>query len=260
MARRGGLISALIWPSLFTALGLALLIALGVWQLHRLAWKEALIAAVANRVHAPPIDLPGETEWSKLDPKQYEYRHVRVDGTYDFGRQVFVFRPLEAPRGRYGGPGYLVMTSLRLADGATVIVNRGFVPADRKDAASGPSSQNGSPIEVVGLMRAPEARNWFTPADDPVTGDWFTRDPAAIAAALKLDRAAPFTIDADAGPDPAALPEGGETILAFPNNHLSYALTWFGMAIALAGVFGVFAWKKREELSGGQLQGDLTPR
>jgi surfeit locus 1 family protein len=253
MATRGGLLSTLIWPGLFTAFGLVLLIALGLWQLHRLAWKEALIAAVTTRVDAPPVNAPREAEWPQLDPKQYEYRHVRAAGTYDFGRQVFVFRPLEAPRGRYGGPGYLVMTPLRLADGATVIVNRGFVPADRKGGATDQSNQNES-IEITGLMRAPEARNWFTPADDPATGDWFTRDPAAIAAALKLDRAAPFTIDADAGSDPAALPEGGETILAFPNNHLSYALTWFGMAIALASVFAAFAWKKKEDLSDGDSQ------
>ena len=254
MAARGGLISALIWPGLFTILGLALLIALGVWQLHRLAWKEALIAEVSTRVGAPPVDLPDETEWPRLDPKQYEYRHVRATGVYDFAHQVFVFRALEAPRGRYGGQGYLVMTPLRLADGAIIIVNRGFTPAERKDAVSS-QTPTGSPIEVVGLMRASEPRNWFTPSDDPAKGDWYTRDPAAIAAAMKLDRVARFTIDADASPDPAALPEGGETILAFPNNHLSYALTWFGMALALAGVFTAFAWKKRTELTGDRSSG-----
>jgi surfeit locus 1 family protein len=249
MAARGGLVSALVWPGVFTALGLALLITLGLWQLHRLAWKEALIAEVSTRVDAPPVDLPREDEWSRLEPKQFEYRHVRVAGAYDLAHQALVFRPLEAPRGRYGGQGYLVMTPLRLADGAIVIVNRGFVPADRKDAVSGAATQSEPRTDIVGLMRAPEPRNWFTPSDDPAKGEWFTRDPAAIAAAMKLDRVAPFTIDADAGPNPAALPEGGETILAFPNNHLGYALTWFGMALALAGVFGAFAWKKRTELS-----------
>jgi surfeit locus 1 family protein len=251
MATRKSLVSILLWPSLFTAIGLAILIALGVWQLHRLAWKEALIAAVSSRVDAPPVEAPPESAWPQLNPKQYEYRHVRIAGTYDFDHQALVFRPLEAPRGRYGGLGYLVMTPLRLANGATVIVNRGFIPSDRKDAES-VQAQDGAPVTVVGLMRSPEPRNWFTPSDDPAKGDWFTRDPAAIAAALKLARVAPFTIDADAGPDPAALPEGGETILAFPNNHLSYALTWFGMALALAGVFSAFAWKKKTELSAGR--------
>jgi surfeit locus 1 family protein len=90
-------------------------------------------------------------------------------------------------------------------------------------------------------MRPSEPRTWFTPADDPAHGDWFTRDPGAIAAALKLERAAPFTVDADAEGKPGDLPQGGETILAFPNDHLSYALTWFGMALALAGVFCAYA-------------------
>lgn len=142
------------------------------------------------------------------------------------------------------------MTPLRLADGARIIVNRGFIPADQKDrfAASTPDATNQT--AVTGLMRASEPRNWFTPADDPARGQWFTRDPAAIAAALKIDRAAPFTIDADAGA-PGELPQGGETILAFPNNHLGYAFTWFGMALALLGVFGAYvATRLRDKAAG----------
>ena len=96
-------------------------------------------------------------------------------------------------------------------------------------------------------MRASESRNWFTPADDPVSGQWFTRDVDAIARAKGLTRTAPFFVDADAAADPAALPEGGETILAFPNNHLSYAMTWFGVAAALVGVFAAFAGSRWKE-------------
>ncbi|HLW92441.1 MAG TPA: SURF1 family protein [Roseiarcus sp.] len=252
MTPQRGVARTLLWPALFTALGLAILIALGVWQLHRLKWKEALIAEVSARVGAPPVAAPEEAEWASLDPANYEYRHVRVSGAYDFAHQVLVFRALENPRGRYGGPGYLVMTPLRLASGPIIIVNRGFIPSDEKGAyATPPAEKEGGAVEVVGLMRASEPRNWFTPADDPGRGEWFTRDPKAIAAAMKLAPVAPFTIDADAGPDPSALPEGGETILAFPNNHLSYAITWFGIAIALAGVFLAFAWKKRNELLAG---------
>jgi len=243
------LAATLIWPGLFTAVGLALLIALGVWQLHRLAWKEGLIAEVSARVGAPPVGLPPESAWPSLKPADYEYRHVRAAGFYDFAHQALIFRALGNPRGRYGGPGYLVLTPLKLSDGAIVIVNRGFIPEDKKAAFSGGADQGPPAAEIIGLMRSPESRTWFTPADDPAAGQWFTRDPFAIAAAMKLDRVAPFTIDADAGPDPAALPEGGETILSFPNNHLSYAFTWFGMALALIGVFGTFAWKKREEFA-----------
>jgi surfeit locus 1 family protein len=235
---------SLIWLSLFTLLGLAGLIGLGVWQLRRLAWKEALIGEVSARVDAPAAEAPSEAEWSKLAPADYEYRHVRLAGIYDFSHQALVFRALDNPRGRFGGPGYLVLTPLRLREGGAVIVNRGFIPQDQKQRFAAPAQAASDETIVDGLMRSSEPRTWFTPADDPARGDWFTRDPAAIAAAFKLDRAAPFTIDADASGKVGDLPQGGETILAFPNNHLSYAFTWFGMALALAGVFCAYVVKQ----------------
>ena len=236
-----GRLRSLLWPGLFTLLGLAILIGLGVWQLDRLAWKEGLIAEVSARAAAPPIPAPPEADWAKLAPDDYEYRHVRLEGVYEFARQVLVFRALDDPRGRFGGPGYLVLTPLRLADGAYVIVNRGFVPQDQRDRFAVPADRASGEVATTGLMRSSESRTWFTPSDDPARGQWFTRDPAAIAATLKLARAAPFTIDADATGGPGDLPQGGETILAFPNNHLGYAFTWFGMALALAGVFCTYA-------------------
>lgn len=231
---------SLIAPAVATLAGFAVLVALGDWQLHRLAWKESLIAAVESRVHAAPVDLPAEADWQALKPDDYEYRHVRIAGVYDTSQQALVFRALGEPRGRYGGPGYLVISPLRLANGATVLVNRGFVPEDQVDkAASGASGQ--AETVVTGLMRASEARNWFTPADNPASRHWFTRDVEAIGRAMGLARLAPFSIDADAGADPNALPEGGETIVAFPNNHFSYAMTWFGIALALVCVFASYA-------------------
>jgi surfeit locus 1 family protein len=232
---------SLFWLGLFTLLALALLVGLGVWQLQRLAWKEALIAEVEARAGAPAVEAPSEADWAKLRPSDYEYRHVRVSGVYDFSRQALVFRALEAPRGRYSGPGSLAVTPLRLASGAYVLVNRGFVPQDQREKFQS-AAQSPEEATVTGLMRSSEPRTWFTPSDDPAHGQWFTRDPAAIAAALKLERAAPFTIDADAG-RPGELPQGGETILAFPNNHLGYAFTWFGMALALVGVFAAYVVK-----------------
>ena len=118
----------LIAPGVATVVAAALLIGLGDWQLRRLAWKEALIAAVETRAHAAPVDAPAESDWPRLDPADYEYRRVRLAGVFDASRQVLVFRALAEPRGRYGGPGYLVMTPLKLVNGATVLVDRGFVP------------------------------------------------------------------------------------------------------------------------------------
>ena len=225
---------SLVVLGLVSLAALAILVGLGLWQLQRLKWKEALIAEVAARASAAPVDAPAEADWAQLRPEDYEYRHVRVGGIYDALHQALVFRALEKPRGKFGGQGYLVMTPLLLPGGASILVNRGFVPLERKAAAE---TAPAGVIEVTGLLRASEPRNLFTPADNPAGGEWYTRDPVAIAAALNLPRAAPFTLDADPAPDPNALPEGGETVLAFPNNHFEYALTWFGVALALAGVF-----------------------
>jgi surfeit locus 1 family protein len=169
---------------------------------------------------------------------------VSAAGRFQHPREVLVHTVLSEPKGRFAGPGYWVLTPLELDDGAVVIVNRGFVPANRRDPATRADGQVAGRVSVTGLLRRPEPGNWFTPDNDPPRGQWYRRDPHAIAAAFGLARVAPFMIDADAAPNPGGLPQGGETRLSFPNNHLGYALTWFGLAAALAGVFGVFAWQQ----------------
>jgi surfeit locus 1 family protein len=230
----------LLWPAVATLTGCAFLIFLGVWQLQRLAWKEGLIAEIAARAKAPPQPLPPPNRWAQLRPDDYEYRHVELDGAFDNDREALVFRPAGGPARE---PGYLVLTPLRLDSGAFVIVNRGFVPLDRKDPAARGEIEGRT--HVTGLMRQPESRNFFTPADDPETGQYFTRDPALIAAHFGLAPAAPFSVDADASPTSGVLPRGGASELTFPNNHLAYALTWFGLALALIGVFAAFARQRR---------------
>ncbi|MEA2840885.1 MAG: surfeit locus 1 family protein [Methylobacteriaceae bacterium] len=230
---------SLFAPALVALAGIAVLISLGVWQLHRLAWKEALIARIEARAKAPPGSLPPESAWAAVGTEDYEYRHVTLHGRFE-GRQALVFRGSGPEAGE--GPGYLVLAPLILPDGAAVIVNRGFVPSAAKDPAAHPPPPGEA--TVTGLMREPEPRNLFTPADQPDRNLWFTRDPGAIAAHFGLSRAAPFSIDADYSGDPKALPRGGTTVIAFPNNHLAYVLTWFGLAAALAGVFGSWAWSR----------------
>lgn len=232
----------LFWPAVATVLGCAFLAALGVWQLQRLAWKEGLIAQIETRAKAPPSALPPESQWAQLRPDDYEYRHVELTGVFDNDKEALIFRPAG---GAARQPGYLVLTPLRLASGAYVIVNRGFAPLDRKDPGSRPEGQVKGETHITGLMRQPESRNPFTPADHPETGTYFTRDPALIAAHFGLYPAAPFSIDADAAPVPGGWPQGGATELSFPNNHLSYALTWFGLALALLVVFAAFARQNR---------------
>ncbi|MCW6510681.1 SURF1 family protein [Lichenifustis flavocetrariae] len=240
-------------------MALAILVGLGVWQVRRLDWKTRLLAEIAERTTATPQPLPPESQWASLRHDDYAYRHVTLTGTFLHEDEVHVFRPLspETAKGRTSGLGDLVLTPLRLPDGVIVIVNRGFVPQENVDPASRPAGQAKGLVTVTGLMREPESRNLFTPADDPKGGTWFTRDPAAIGSYFRLDRVAPFTVDADASGVPGDLPQGGETLLDIPNNHLSYAMTWFGLAVGLCLVFVAFIWKRLFEHANASLPAGL---
>lgn len=228
---------------LFTAavIGTVILVSFGFWQVQRLTAKQALIAQLEARQHAPVTGVPSEAEWRSLEPDDYEYRHVAVVGTYQTAQSALVYRG-GSPNAPGEGPGYHVITPLRLPDGSTILVNRGFVPQDKADEAR--ANVPDGAVSVTGLMRSPEARNTFTPADEPQKGVWYTRDPASIAAQSKLTHVAPFTVDADADPKAKGWPRPGATVVDIPNNHLSYALTWFGLALALVGVTFVY-WRNQ---------------
>lgn len=221
------------------AVALAILSGLGLWQVERLAWKEALIAAAESRSTRPPVPLPPHDGWAALDPGDYEYRAVTATGTFLHTDEIHAYTVLSESRGDEAGQGYWVLTPLALSDGSgTVIVNRGFVPEDRKAPDSRARGQVAGEVTIEGLMRAPQTGGWMLPDDDPVRNVWFTRDPAKIAAVEGLPApVAPFTVDQTAPVPPGGLPQPGETRLAFRNNHLGYAITWFGLAAALLAVY-----------------------
>ncbi len=238
---------SLILPGLATLIALGILIGLGTWQLQRRAWKENLLSQIETRAHGEPGSIVPESQWGAWNAEQDEFRKVRVTGTFlhSFETPVYGLAPGAEP----GMPaqGYYLVTPLKLGDGAIVMVNRGFVPTELKDPATRPQSQPPGEVTITGLVRAPEARNYFTPKDDPTRNVWFARDPEAIAKAHDLGRVAPFLIDADATPNPGGWPKGGLTLLKLPNNHLQYAVTWFGIALTLIGVFTAFAWRRLKE-------------
>jgi surfeit locus 1 family protein len=224
-------------------IGMGLLSGLGIWQLQRLAWKEAVLAQISARRDAAPAPLPPQDEWARLDPDRYDYRRVILRGFFDHAKESPLFRA-SATGAAADGPGYEILTPLRLADGGMVIVNRGFVPAELKEPTTRSAGQIAGQMTITGLMRRSESRNSFTPADEPDKNLWFTRDPAALAAHWGLHDVAPFSIDADATPNPGGWPRGGATVMKIPNNHLSYALTWFALAATLAAVTAVFIAKR----------------
>ena len=230
-----------LWPAAIVVLGaIVVLIALGLWQVARLNEKLAIVTQIEARAKLAPQSLPPRAQWSGLKADAYEYTVVTAEGVFDHPHEALIFRPDGAIAGREPGPGFEVVTPLKLVGGGTVLVSRGFTPDDHRNPATRAAGQIEGRTTVTGLMRGPEPRNAFTPTDDPVRNQWFTRDPAAISASIGIADAAPFSIDADATPNPGGLPKGGATVIDIPNNHLAYALTWFGLAGALAGVFGVY--------------------
>ncbi|WP_372338737.1 SURF1 family protein [Mangrovibrevibacter kandeliae] len=214
-------------------LGVAIFVTLGVWQLERRVWKLDLIARVDGRVAAAPVPVPPPSAWPTLEPADVEYRHVRLRGR--FGEGEALVKAVTAL-----GPGWWVMAPFVTDDGFTVLVDRGFVPSEARDEAAARRPPSGD-ATVTGLLRLTEPGGAFLRSNDAAAGRWYSRDVGAIAAALGLGRVAPFFVDAEAAPDPRpGDPVGGLTVVAFRNSHLTYALTWFGLALGLLAATVVF--------------------
>jgi surfeit locus 1 family protein len=182
---------------------------------------------VEARIHAAPTPAPDPGRWTGMSAAEDEYRRVIARGDWLEDRSALVLAVTEL------GGGYWVMTPLARDDGTTVLVNRGFVPADKRDPASwlprGPR-----PVTVVGLLRVSEPGGAFLRANDPASNRWFSRDVAEIAASRGLAKVAPYFIDAERASGEIGLPVAGLTVIAFSNNHLVYALTWGALALMAA--------------------------
>jgi surfeit locus 1 family protein len=213
---------------LFSVLGIAVFSALGIWQVERRTWKLALIDRVDHRIHAEPVAAPRPGAWPAINRDDDEYRRVKITGRFANDRETLVDATTER------GMGSWVMTPLTTPDGFTVLVNRGFVPVDRRDPATRAAGQIDGATMVTGLMRMTEPKGTLLRANDPDADRWYSRDIAAIAKARGLNRVAPYFIDADATANPGGLPIGGLTVVSFYNHHLLYALTWFALALMLA--------------------------
>lgn len=204
-------------------------IALGVWQWQRMAWKDALIERVEARVHADPVPPPPRNRWAAITAESDEYRRVRLSGHFVAGPDTRTQAVTAL------GAGWWVIAPLRMDNGEIVLVNRGFVPTGA-EAAPPPTSA----VEIEGLLRISEPKGGFLRSNDPGQDRWFSRDVEAIARARGLDGnvIAPFFVDAARDPGGQGWPRGGLTVVQFRDHHLSYAMTWFGLALltAVAGL------------------------
>jgi surfeit locus 1 family protein len=230
-----------------------ILIGLGTWQVQRKAWKEGLIATLTERLAAAPTALPAPATWPSLDPASDEYRRVTFSAQFDNAAEALVYGAASAFRPDVSGPGYWIFTPARLAGGGGIVmVNRGFVPEGRQDPKSRAAGEITDTIEITGAMRWPDARHWFTPNDDVAHNLWFSRDPQAIAAAKGIGAVAPFFIEQEAPAPPGGLPQPGKIVVNLPDNHLQYAVTWYGLAIVLVVVFVAWARSTRRRDMAGQ--------
>ncbi|WP_042701323.1 SURF1 family protein [Azospirillum sp. B506] len=232
--------------TLVTLAGLAVTIGLGTWQVERLHWKEELIARIARQMAEPPAALPARID----DPAAWEFRPVTVAGHFLNDKDLLLIA-----RPHQGQVGYEVLTPFQRADGAgVVLVNRGFVPMDRRDPSTRATARVEGDTSVKGIVRVPQPPGVFQPGNGtPAPGSaWMRVDPPAMAAALGMGDVAPVMVEMLPGQGgglpgaPRGTLAGIEPRVELPNNHLQYALTWYGLAVTLAGIY-VLSQRKRAD-------------
>lgn len=228
-------LAVIIVSSLTLVLTLILLF-LGTWQVQRLSEKVRLIEQIEERAYSNPVAMPMIDEWPELgESDDWNYRNVSVTGEFQHNNEVQVYTVSDI------GPGYWILTPLTLADGSSVIINRGFVPQDKRLPNTRPETHTDGLETITGLMRQSEGDSLFLRDNNIADGRWYKRDIVEIGNVKGIDKLAPFYIDADARSGKNSLPIGGKTQLNFPNNHLSYAITWYVLAamMLVAGFYVV---------------------
>ncbi|MEM6763210.1 MAG: SURF1 family protein, partial [Pseudomonadota bacterium] len=238
---------AQIGLAVLVAAAFATLVGLGTWQLQRLSWKEALIEAANERPNAAPVAAPGPELWPSLSMDDWNYRRVTLTGEYGAG-EAHAWTVLSEPKsGTASGTGYFIVAPFTTDAGWTVLVNRGFVPQPAKDRSARQGSEPpAGTVTIEAIVRPDDPPNFVTPEPNLERNEWFSREIGPMSEFLGvLTATAPYSVDLVASETPpAGLPQAGESQIRFSNNHLQYALTWYGLAAGLVGVV-LFALLKR---------------
>lgn len=226
-----------LWGTIVVIPMLAVLIGLGMWQLERMAWKEALIDTMHTRVAAPAIALPVDLS----DGETLHFRRIVVAGEFLHDREIH--RVARTHRERHG---FHLVTAMRLDDGREVLVNRGWLPIEMRDPDARPETLVEGPVRLEAIARLGgwSGVRWLRPENDSGSNDWLWMDLEAMAARAELSN--PVTeiyLDAAESTAPGAYPIAGQTRVDLPNNHLGYAITWFSIALGLAAIYLVFHWR-----------------
>jgi surfeit locus 1 family protein len=246
--------TGLLWPAVFAIPAFFVLIGLGNWQWQRMHWKEGLLRDLKAASSAAPVPLRDvgqllSSTASLADIEVQRFRRVSVQGTFEHAYEMHVWAPAKTPA-------WSVVTPLRLAPGETgpgdatkrashILVIRGTVPDAVKDARRRRAGQVEGIQTITGRIRLDQPNAWAN-APDIAKNQWFTRDLARMRAHLakKLDAKAtmaPIFLEAEQQAGGAQAPKPDLKALSLANRHLEYALTWWGLAATLLGVFAVFA-------------------
>jgi surfeit locus 1 family protein len=236
----------LITLSALTVVAFAMLAGLGVWQLQRLEWKQDLTARIEARMASEPVSLTDAQ--SLLEKSQdVEYLRVRFKGSFRHDRESHYFTVID------GKTGWRIITPLDTPGGQIVMVERGFVPTDKKQPQTRAQGQIAGEQTVIGLARSAGIKGTFSPDTSLEKNHWFWRDLNGMAAAAlpksDINRLVPFFVEQEVSTIPGGWPRGGVTRVNMPNSHLQYAFTWFGLAAALLGVFVLYLRRRLRERS-----------
>ena len=225
-------------PGALALVGLLILLGLGTWQVERKAWKETLIETLTKRLNADPVALPPPGNWAQMTPEDWEFRRVMLSVEFGGDDETLVYTGGSALRDDVKSPGYFVFAPARLPDGSKVVVNRGYVP-DRSYPRR-PGAQ-----DIVGVLRWPEAPSWFISAHDAKGDVWYLRDQQAMAQFRGWGAVVPFYLEQEAPVPASGLPHPAPLKVRLRNDHLQYAITWYGLAAVLVVMFAVWAFRQR---------------
>ena len=232
----------LLVPGAFTLMGFVVLMSLGTWQLERKAWKEALIATLDRRLNDAPVALPKPSEWAGMTAENSEFTRVRFSADFAKANDALVYTSGSSIRDDVKGSGYFVFSPATFAGGEQIAVNRGYVPDRSYPAASGVQ-------EIVGYLRWPEVPSWFVAAHDAAGEIWTLRDQRMMAQVRGWGAVAPFYVEQEGPVPPGGLPHPSALKPKLRNEHLQYAITWYGLAAVLAVMFVIWAARRRDDKS-----------
>ncbi|MFQ3360918.1 MAG: SURF1 family protein [Alphaproteobacteria bacterium] len=231
--------------SFFTLLTLIILFLLGSWQIDRRSQKHSLIDQVEYMTNLPPVDFLVDSNISDFNINDWKYRVVKVSGSFDFTKELHVFANLSDPKGKFRGAGYWIFNPFLIENGDYIFVNRGFVPQSLIGAYKERRKDRQEKIVIKGYIKGFEKTNAFTPDSDFVENILYSVNVTDMKNIFNIENALPFVIDIYSSKY-GDLPQAGETRLKFNDNHLSYAITWYGLAIVLIVVY--FVYRKRNNI------------